>query len=31
MVPASGTYTVEFRVVTRAFDERMVLDDFKAE
>jgi hypothetical protein len=30
-VPAPGTYTVEFRVVTRAFDERMVLDDFKAE
>jgi hypothetical protein len=30
-VAASGTYTVEFRVVTRAFDERMVLEDFKAE
>ena len=30
-VPAPGTYTVEFRVVTRAFDERMVLDDFKVE
>jgi hypothetical protein len=30
-VPAPGTYTVEFRVVTRAFDERMLLDDFKAE
>jgi hypothetical protein len=30
-VPSPGAYTVEFRVVTGAFDERMVLDDFKAE
>jgi len=30
-VPAPGAYTIEFRVVTPALNERMVLDDFKAQ
>lgn len=30
-VPAPGTYTIEFRVVTPALNERMILDDFKAQ
>ena len=30
-VPAPGTYTIEFRVVTPALNERMTLEDFKAQ
>ena len=30
-VPAPGTYTIEFRVVTPALDERMILEDFRAQ
>jgi hypothetical protein len=30
-VPAPGTYTIEFRVVTPTLDERMTLEDFRAQ
>jgi hypothetical protein len=30
-VPAPGTYTIEFRVVTPALNERMTLEDFRAQ